>query len=202
MRYYLLAWLCISSLLLNGCATKPKIKSVDNPVVYQQHLAKLNNIHDFDIAGKIGVIYQGKGSSGRMQWAHTTDHDLIEILSPLGGKVAVIEKTPNIVTLTDNKNQIKQAPDVATLTTNTLGWPLPLTGLSDWVLGKAHPQAATDGMTWDALGRLLTLDQQGWHIEYTDYAKHGETDLPSRIRLKNDKVRLKLIIKDWQLPNQ
>jgi len=56
-------------------------------------------------------------------------------------------------------------------------------------------------VSWDAFGRLQTLSQQGWAIEYLNYVEHNGLSLPSKIRIKNDHVRLKLIVKNWHTPN-
>jgi len=201
MRRYYFALLLLSTLLVQGCSTTPKKAASDNEAVYQQHIQQLSTIKDFDLAGKLGVIYQKKGFSGGINWAHKINYDMIEVLSPLGSKVAVIEKKPDIVTLTDSKKQVKIAPDVETLTATYLGWQLPLSGLSDWALGKPTDKAPIDDVSWDAFGRLQTLSQQGWAIEYLNYVEHNGLSLPSKIRIKNDHVRLKLIVKNWHTPN-
>lgn len=200
-RYRHFCLVIFSSFLIYGCASTPKQAPSANQTVYQQHIARISAIETFDLSGKLGVIYQDKGFSGGIHWTHETQHDNIDVLSPLGSKVAVIEKKPDIVTLTDSKNQVKIAPDVETLTATYLGWQLPLSGLSDWVLGRPNPQATIDTITWDAQGHVQTLSQQGWAIEYLTYETANDIALPKKIRIRNERVRLKLIIKDWQSVN-
>ena len=71
-------------------------------------------------------------------------------------------------------------------------------GLPDWVLGR--PSGSTSGTAhWDAQGRLLTLQQDGWDIEYGQYVAVDGQQLPSRVTLKSPKVNLKLVIEQWSL---
>ena len=78
----------------------------------------------------------------------------------------------------------------------TLDFRLPLTGLSDWVLGK--PTASKiDAATWDEKGQLLTLKQDGWDISYENYTEINGLTLPNKILLKSDKVNLKLLLEKW-----
>jgi len=86
MRRYYFALLLLSTLLVQGCSTTPKKAASDNEAVYQQHIQQLSTIKDFDLAGKLGVIYQKKGFSGGINWAHKINYDMIEVLSPLGSK--------------------------------------------------------------------------------------------------------------------
>lgn len=72
-------------------------------------------------------------------------------------------------------------------------------GLPDWVLGR--PSAGSvDAASWDESGRLTSLQQDGWKIEYAEYRDAEGHQLPSRIDMRSPKLNLKLIIESWQLP--
>ena len=156
----------------------------------------LANINSFSLRGRLGVVTQKQGFSGSIEWQHQQSGDNIDVYSPVGGKIANIAKTADGVTLTDQKGRSISAQDAESLTEMTLGFRLPLTGLSDWALGK--PTASKiDTSTWDEKGRLLTLKQDGWDISYENYANNNGVDLPNKIVLKSEKVNLKLLIENW-----
>lgn len=189
-------------LVMSACATQPTAPTTsttqppENLATHQQHLAKLASIQAFSLKGRLGVVTQKQGFSGSIEWQHHTATDNIDVYSPVGGKVANIAKTPSQVTLTDQKGHIIQAKDAETLTETTLGFRLPLTGLSDWAIGK--PTASKiEASSWDALGRLLTLKQDGWDIGFENYLERNGTFLPNRIVLKSEKVNLKLLVEKW-----
>ncbi len=186
-------------LTVAGCSTLPKPEASPNlaaQALHQAHLQDIAEISQFAIKGRIGVQAEGKGFSGSLTWQHDKINDDIALYSPLGGQIASIKKTAENVTLEDAKGNTITATDAETLTQNTLGWQLPLTGLADWSLGRPSNSAITDS-TWDEQGRLSNLKQDGWEIQYQNYAEQNGHFLPSKIVLRNDKVNLKLLVENW-----
>ena len=189
-----------SVMFVAGCATQttlpPTTAQTAPPRIAIEHQAKLQQIQAFTLKGRLGVITQQQGFSGSIDWQHQPQTDDIAVYSPLGGKVANIAKTPARVTLTDHKGNSISAADAESLTEQTLGFRLPLTGLSDWALGK--PTASKiESSTWDDKGRLMTLKQDGWDISYDNYADLNGVFLPSKVVLKSEQVNLKLLIEKW-----
>lgn len=131
-----------------------------------------------------------------MTWQHQANVDTIDVYSPLGSKIAHIEKTNTQVTLTNAKGEQVHAQDAESLTQKTLGWRLPLSGLSDWALGRPT-QAPISQQQWDATGKLTLLEQQGWKIEYLAYQEHMGVTLPQKISLRRENILLKLVVEKW-----
>lgn len=186
-------------LQISACATRPVVpaeQSTASSSLHQQHLAKLGDINEFSLKGRLGVVTQKQGFSGSIVWQHAVDTDTIEIYSPVGSKVANISKAATGVTLTSQDGHSIKAKDAESLIETTLGFRLPLTGLSDWALGK--PTASKiEASSWDEQGRLLTLKQEGWDINYENYTDNNGLFLPGKVILKSEKVNLKLIIEKW-----
>ncbi len=185
-------------LVVSGCATLPPPPSQPPTTssINQKHLATLDNIKAFSLKGRLGVVTNPRGFSGGIDWQHQTADDNIDVYSPVGGKVANIVKNPSGVTLTSQDGHSVSAKDAETLTEATLGWRLPLNGLSDWALGK--PTASKiDASSWDENGRLTSLKQDGWDISFDNYAENSGYFLPSKIVLKSEKVNLKLLVENW-----
>ena len=183
----------------SGLSTKPSAQQPASSV-NQKHLASLANIDTFSIKGRIGVVTNQHGFSGGIEWQHAVTNDNIDIFSPLGGKTANINKNQNKVTLTTQDGHSIKAQDAESLTEATLGWRLPLNGLSDWVIGKPTDNKI-ETSTWDENGRLITLKQDGWDISYENYIEvnyaNNSIFLPKKVLLKSDKVNLKLIVDQW-----
>ena len=198
MRFYRHSLAFILALILVACATQP-ISPSPPPItsaINQKHLAALANIKAFALKGRLGVVTQKQGFSGGINWQHQIANDNIDVFSPVGGKIANIAKTPSQVTLTDQKGHSVSAQDAESLTETTLGFRLPLTGLSDWAIGR--PSASKiDAASWDETGRLTALKQDGWDISFENYAVQNGVDLPSKILLKSEKVNLKLLVEKW-----
>ncbi len=192
-------------LLISSCSVLPKKSSAPqhNSSVNEKHLTSLANIKSFSLKGRLGVVTNPRGFSGGIEWQHEnqTSTDNIDIFSPVGGKSANIIKNQSGVTLTTQDGRSIKTQDAESLTEATLGWRLPLIGLSDWALGKPT-SSKVEASTWDENGRLTTLKQDGWDISYENYiktngAENNGTFLPSKILLKSEKVNLKLIVDQW-----
>jgi outer membrane lipoprotein LolB len=185
--------------IMQGCASiaKPETSiNIASLKLYQQHQENLKTIERFTLKGRIGVQTEGKGFSGSLIWQHNSADDDIELYSPFGGQVASIKRTSDKVTLEDAKGNSISASDAETLTQNTLGWQLPLNGLSAWSLGRPTSSPILDS-SWDEFGHLSTLKQDGWDIEYQNYSEQNGHFLPSKIVLKSNKVNLKLLVENW-----
>ncbi|MDX1915722.1 MAG: lipoprotein insertase outer membrane protein LolB [Methylophilus sp.] len=187
------------TLMLAGCATQPAPKPSSSPTLQLQHLEALSHLTEYTIKGRLGVNANGKGYSGSIEWHHQPQHDEIDIYTPFGSKIANITKDSQTVVLTDAEMRSVSAQDTETLTEKTLGWRLPLNGLSDWAIGKPSP-SSIEASSWDESGRLTSLAQEGWQISYEEYTDQQGIALPSKITLKNDKSSVKLLIKEWQIP--
>ena len=184
---------------MSACATQPTAPTPqppENATAHQQHLSRLANIQAFSLKGRLGVVTQKQGFSGRINWQHGAQNDNIDVFSPLGGQIANIKKTALGVTLTSQDGRSITAQSAESLTESTLGFRLPLSGLSDWALGKPT-SSKIDASTWDAQGRLLTLKQDGWDIGYENYADNSGVSLPTKVVLKSEQLNLKLLIENW-----
>ena len=202
--------ICIAPALLAlaGCSTLPKapVTSTATPqsLVRTQTLGKADR---FSLEAKLAVQYAGKGYTARLLWRHQADSDDLRIFSPLGQQVAWIQRSASGVTLTDQQGKQHQAADVASLTERLLGWRLPLSGLSQWVLGLPHTGSPYQA-SYLANGAPQTLQQEGWQIEYDEYQQVTlpqasgalTASLPFYVRLLQQDVRLKLAIQQWSLP--
>lgn len=172
------------------------VQSPTSQAKYTQHINKLNEINSFALKGRLGVVTQKQGFSGSIDWQHASDSDNIDIYSPVGGKVADINKSVTGVILTKQDGQKIHSHDAESLTETTLGFRLPLTGLNDWAIGKPTKSTISNS-SWDEDGRLLTLKQDGWDISYENYQDNNGVFLPHKIMLKSEKVNLKLLVEKW-----
>jgi outer membrane lipoprotein LolB len=193
--------LVLGFLSLGGCSSLPffsdSAEQTNEPPAYRDHLKSLQSIQAFSLGGRIGVVTEKKGFSGRLQWHHNQEGDQISLYSPFGAKVGEISANASVVTLITSEQKTYIAHNAETLTYNVLGWSLPLAGLSDWVLGRP---AAGDAevQSWFAGGLIARMRQSGWDIEFLSYRKSDGLLLPGKITLKSPKLDLKLFVETWQ----
>ncbi len=185
-----------AALLLGACAVVPPVPRAA-PEVHARHLQRLAAIDAFELSGRIGVVTEQKGFSGKLRWTHAPDGDLLAFYSPIGSQVAEIVGNAGGVVLTTSDRKTYVADDAETLLAQTMGWSLPLRGLTDWALGRPTSGPYED-VRWDAQGRITRLRQDGWDIEFPAYQNVDGTELPARIMLKSRRLDLKLLVEQWR----
>ncbi len=105
--------------------------------------------------------------SGRFSLEVRGPQLVLELASPLGTTVARIELEPGSARATGPQMQEVRGTDADALTEQLLGWPMPVSGLADWIEGRPAPQRVArierDG------GRIVLLEQDGWMIRLSEY---------------------------------
>ena len=124
------------TLAISGCASLNP-PSATNAAVASTSQREYHQA--IDLSGRLSVRYQQDGKDqavhGSFTWAQTSDHTIVTVLSPLGQTLATIDITPQQSTLHQAGQPLRTAADVDLLTAQTLGWPLPIAGLRDWLQG-------------------------------------------------------------------
>ncbi len=182
-----------------ACTTLPPSPPVVPPPAaqYQSHLAQINKIRFFAMNGRMAIMTESKGFSGGLHWHHHGEGDDLDFFSPLGTQLGKLTRDADGVTLTTSTQNSIHANDAETLTQQTLGWSLPMSGLTDWILGRPA-QGPVEVLASDVKGNITHMMQQGWDIHYADYADFNDVTLPVKITLKSQKLDLKLVIESWQ----
>jgi outer membrane lipoprotein LolB len=145
------------------------------------------------LTGRLGIQTDTQSLSGNLNWQHHPDFDVIVLATPLGQGVARIERRPGEVVLEIPNQPPRRASDAETLMQDALGYALPLAGLASWVQARPDPRWPAD-VTRDAAGRVERIVQDGWTVEYLQYADNR----PRRLSLTRDKLELRLVMDTWQ----
>ncbi len=180
MRATRFAWLL--ALWLAGCVTAPVTGPL--PVEYTENWA---------LSGRLGIQTDTQSLSGQIDWQHGRASDVLVLATPLGQTVARIERQGDEVTLEVPNQPLRRAPDAETLTREALGYPLPIAGLGWWIQAQRDPARPAD-LVRDASGRVVQIRQDGWTIDFLQYADHR----PRKLALVRDKLELRLVIDRWR----
>lgn len=76
---------------------------------------------------------------------------------------------------------------------------LPLAQLGYWAKGMPAPNSEPQLLVYDSCNRLQKMQQDGWIVEYQSYTTTGPVGLPEKIAMHKDQIKVKLIIKRWNL---
>ncbi|MCL2872063.1 MAG: lipoprotein insertase outer membrane protein LolB [Betaproteobacteria bacterium] len=145
----------------------------------------------FHAQGRFSARYEEQAVAARFDWRHAPDADDIHLIAPLGVTVARLTREGEIVTVerADHSQHTQRVTDWGELTTQAFGFSLPVESLAYWIRGVPMPGAAA--ITRDEAGRIDSLRQQGWEIQY-GYAEAHE---PERLDIRyGETVGLRLKI--------
>ncbi len=124
-----------------------------------------------DLNGRASVNYQKSGSRESMtvnfDWTQRPGRVDVTIANPLGQTVATIEVTQQAATLTQAGRTPVTEADVDTLSQRTLGWPLPVAGLRDWLQGYAVDAQGQRFSASPARNEVVTQD--GWRLRFVEW---------------------------------
>jgi outer membrane lipoprotein LolB len=192
MRYLILVF----ALLLGACQTVPSIKGSSSAAPYYKAIS---------LSGRLSVSYQqlGKAQSlqGKFTWDQTANTTSIALFTPLGQTIAQIMIEPERAMLQQTGEVLRIAKDINVLTSDALGWPLPVNGLKEWL----------QGFYTNALGQqqVVMRDTQtgfidsGWEVQYVLWQEDGSGyRIPKRIDLKHlskrhGEINLKIVLDSW-----
>jgi outer membrane lipoprotein LolB len=158
-RLTLLA-LSVTLATLAGCATT------------SSNVATVGAYRDtVDLGGRLSVNYQKDGKTesltGNFDWAQRPGRVDVTLANPLGQTMATIEVTPQSATLTQAGRAPVTEADIDTLTQRTLGWPLPVSGLRDWLQGYAVDAQGQRFSASPAHNEVTTRD--GWRLRFVEW---------------------------------
>jgi outer membrane lipoprotein LolB len=148
---------------------------------------------EFELNARFAARYRDEAASGLLAWRHRAASDEVLLSSSFGQGMARITRAGEQVTLTAGDDRRYSAADAETLTEQVLGFRLPLRGLADWVRARPAPGAPSQPV-YAQDGRLRSLEQHGWRIEYLGY----EGARPTRLKLNYPGLELRLAIGEWK----
>jgi outer membrane lipoprotein LolB len=154
---------------------------------------------NFTAVGRVAARVTGeskRGFSGGFAWTHRPAEDIVELLTPMGQIAARMTMTQAgaDIELPDAKRTFTSDPEQ--FLSEALGVTLPVVALSYWL--QAVPLARVPYRAeGDAIGRPVTLWQNGWQIQYTMYADETAGAYPTQMRLTQGDIEARMIISEW-----
>ena len=143
----------VSFALLTACATSPLVPA------------------DRAYAGRFSATTllgeQRESVSGRFSLEIRGVQQILDLASPLGTTVARIEIEPSGARATGARMKEVRGADADALTEQLLGWPLPVSGLADWIEGRPVPSRVARVEREGE--RVVLLEQDGWTIRLPEY---------------------------------
>lgn len=186
-------------LWLAGCTTQIHVDEQARLDSYAVHRDKLTELASWQLQGRIAMSMEKDAWSATLHWTQTDAEYELRLIAPLGRGSFDLRGGDQGVMLRLEQNKVLRADNPETLLQDNFGWAVPVSGLHYWVRGIPDPDARLTRLELDENGRISALEQSGWHVSYTQYSSQGEFDLPGRIAMDNGKMKLRLVIRSWNI---
>jgi len=166
--------------------------------VYQQRADQISVFEQWGLVGKLSLDDGEDGGSGRLSWDAKAAGSDLDFHGAMGRGAWQLQVREHSATLKEADGTMQTAADVNELMQNRVGWSVPVKALAWWVRGLKAP-GETGSQQIDADGRLLSLQQYGWTVEFNRYRSIDDIDLPVRLEAQKDDYRVKLAVGRWRL---
>jgi len=207
----------VSLLLLAGCATRaPQVSlppALSEPQAIQaaeqaqtQRAAWLDRHPQWSFGGRVAINNAGKGGSGRIDWQQDGPRYVVSLSAPVTRQSwrLIGDSHSEAGRLEGLEGGVREGEDAEALLLEATGWDIPVNALALWAQGLPAEGMPSEKYDFSAEGRLQTLEQAGWRIDYTEWfdAAGEQPALPRRIEARRDRATVRLIIDHWDFTGQ
>jgi len=186
-------------LLLTGCAQTPQ---TFNNVSWFDHQQQLQQLTHWSFSGKLAVITPEERNSLNIHWTQADNNFHITLTTFLGGTVLEVQKTEAGTKITDDHGKQYFNHDSELLIKQLSGLIIPIKQLQQWIKGEpanAEYQLNEQNLVASLLGK--DNDHGLWTVNYSVYQTVNYINLPAKLQLKKENLRLKFAISKWEIDN-
>lgn len=148
----------------------------------------------WEFTGRLALTSGQDSWSASISWRHNPTMETIKLAGPLGQGATVIELTDGMVKIDKGGGDVEVSEQPEALVSQKLGMFVPLRSLAYWVLGLVRPGQDSQQMEQGFL-------QDGWYVDFREVQEVGVYQMPRKMTVMKDKIKLKLIIDHWELHN-
>ena len=185
-------------LLLSACSPPlvDRHGHSDPQELWDRQKAVNSTLTSWYLHGKIGVKTgkKGKGGSATLKWNYLPDNQKIDLYGPFGGGRVKITAGSDSAVLKDNQGRVIEGRSASEVLYQRLGWQVPFNELILWSRGLHNDEA--EDIRVDAAGRLKSLNQGMWHVEYQEYRTVNNLVLPRKLTITLLPDRMEIYDKD------
>jgi len=183
-------FLLILTALLVSCADVPVKSTTPFQLSGRDHLY---GKAWWSFEGRMVVSDESDSFSATIVWKHRDHQDKLELAGPFGQGRTLIELTNDGVIIDYGDERLQYFGNADELVSRQVGVDIPVSALKYWVLGLVDP-----GTEYGVVENGFV--QSGWNVNYMQMQEVDQYDMPRKMRVERDDVKLKLIINHWGLP--
>lgn len=182
-------------LFLTACAGMPKTEPT--PGTWKAQQERIEAISYFTASGKIALRTTGQAESASLTWQQLGKSSHLRLSGPMGLSATTVESNGKQVVIRQGDETRSWDIDDPQLQ-YVQGWNLPLGALQYWLKGVPSPILELELLQLDPAGELpQSLQQQGWRVEYQEFASFEGYILPTRLELSREETSARIILRSW-----
>ena len=162
------------------------------------HAAQVSAFDNWRLTGRIAVQRADRGFTADIQWRQAGQDFDLRVMAPLNRGTFRLNGGARKVELLTPEGETFSAAEPETLMHDHLGWSIPLAGTRYWIRGIPDPGTASTQEITDETGRWTDFEQDRWRVSILDYVKVDDLDLPRRLYLARDDLKVRIVIKQWE----
>ncbi len=157
---------------------------------------RLQTLEECELRGRISLSTEADALSGTLTWRQLFGDMDFRFRGPLGiGGMRIVGDERQLRVKTSSGEEFYLTDPVVYLE-RRFGWHVPLYSMRYWVLGvPAMGSEAQEQL--DGTGRLKSLEQDGWHVNYEGYRDAGDEQLPRKLIMENGDISIRLVVDRW-----
>lgn len=195
--------LAVFACLLQACVTVPVPRPPVNETWAQYQLVA-GRVNSWNMRGRAAIFVDDEVHNVGLRWRRNFDEFVLVLEAPFGQGVIRLEssrETAYPIKLSISDGQVVYAEDAESALLDVVGFGIPVSGLQTWIKGLPQKTASFSQELGED-GRLKSLSQNEWRINYLDYFEPSDPSggLPRKIFLEHDRLSLKLVIEHWHKP--
>ena len=149
--------------------------------------------------GKLAARTADRNWSASLDWRQAEEDFRLRLSGPFGQGALQVAGSPGRVELTTARGVRRSARTPEALLAQELDWDLPASALRHWITARARPGVPVEDWALDEAGRLSSLAQQGWRLDYVYRGDSRGPSLPDRVTLRGEGVVVRIAIRDWRV---
>lgn len=199
---------------LAACAIQPPRRALPELSAQQREAAEsvqtarerqLRELESWSLSGRIALAKGRSGGSGRIEWVQKDPRNYeVTLDAPVSRQSWRLTGNSHYEAgrLEGLEGGVREGDDAEALLLEATGWDIPVNQLPAWLRGViSRDDGAPARIAYGTDGRLLSIEQFGWTIEYQEWSAPDGVgpELPRRIVARSGDATVRLIVDQWHL---